>query len=332
MIRWWTILGALTLSACGSAPPPPLVRGPVPAALRAKMAADPHTFFRKTSDGFAAQSCATFAGAPATQLHGDLHLEQITANGQTAGLDDFDDAGRGPAGLDLVRFGVSLSLVCEARGLGPCPRFVDALAEGYAQGTASPAVLDALNAAAAARAPFTRPKLHPMQPEQAALFDRLWAAYGRSDLEILAKGLSKSGVGSVGALRFGVVVAPEPGARLVLEFKPVAARAVPCVVAPADPERVVAGMSALGHRAADPYRAVLAEHGYWVQAWSPRYAELDIEAIGAHELDGVARWVGARLARAHGPARVADWAPIRAEITRLRQLTVQAWQRFRASP
>ena len=42
---------------------------------------------------------------PTVTLHGDPHLEQYAVTDAGRGLTDFDDASKGPAILDLVRFG-----------------------------------------------------------------------------------------------------------------------------------------------------------------------------------------------------------------------------------
>ena len=53
-------------------------------------------------------------------LHGDAHLEQYAVTDEAYGLNDFDQAGFGPAVVDLVRFGASIHLACTHTAWSGC--------------------------------------------------------------------------------------------------------------------------------------------------------------------------------------------------------------------
>ena len=64
----------------------------------------------------AARTCFAFRDVrwhlPVVAIHGDAHVEQFVVTPRTFGLEDFDQAGFGPAVVDLVRFASSLHLAC----------------------------------------------------------------------------------------------------------------------------------------------------------------------------------------------------------------------------
>src|ERR1041384_2730454 len=70
--------------------------------------ADPYDYFRFVNRSWIARVCRDFAkdleGLPIVRLHGDAHVEQFAVAQDAWGLDDFDDAARGPAAVDIVRF------------------------------------------------------------------------------------------------------------------------------------------------------------------------------------------------------------------------------------
>ena len=90
-----------------------------------KMAATPFGYFRGTNHLFHAAwpGQAWLERMPAVWLNGDLHLENFgTYRGDNRlvyfDVGDFDDGCLGPAGRDLARFLVGLSLVARELGLG----------------------------------------------------------------------------------------------------------------------------------------------------------------------------------------------------------------------
>jgi len=80
----------------------------------------PHGYFRFINAIFAETVCVRFqeylGDIPNVNLYGDAHLENYAITERDRGLTDFDDATIGPMVLDLVRFGVSIHLACQANG------------------------------------------------------------------------------------------------------------------------------------------------------------------------------------------------------------------------
>src|SRR5262245_9563131 len=97
------------LAACGRThlEVAPEVLRAAPPELIERIRADPYNYFRLTNREWTARVCEIFAAdlpsQPTVQLHGDAHIEQFAFMHETWGLDDFDDAARGPALVDIVR-------------------------------------------------------------------------------------------------------------------------------------------------------------------------------------------------------------------------------------
>ena len=93
-----------------------LLQKPGAARLLEKLEASPHQYFRALGRQFALRTCSEFhdvrARLPSVAIHGDAHVEQFVVTPATAGMEDFDQSGFGPAVIDLVRFGASIHLVC----------------------------------------------------------------------------------------------------------------------------------------------------------------------------------------------------------------------------
>ena len=90
-------------------------------ALLERLLESPHTYFRFINQESTQAICALhrargIAGIATVNLHGDAHLEQYLATVTNRGLTDFDAASTGPPMIDLVRFGVSVSLAAEMLG------------------------------------------------------------------------------------------------------------------------------------------------------------------------------------------------------------------------
>ena len=84
--------------------------------LAGKLRGSAYDFFRFQHEAFTEVACRLMADErhrmPLVNLHGDAHLEQYATTQLGFGLNDFDEAGFGPATVDLLRFGVSILLAC----------------------------------------------------------------------------------------------------------------------------------------------------------------------------------------------------------------------------
>src|SRR5262245_45491148 len=85
--------------------------------LLSKLDSSAYRYFRALGPELASRTCYAFRDVrwhlPLVAIHGDAHLEQFVVTEQTFGLEDFDQAGFGPAVVDLVRYAVSIRLACE---------------------------------------------------------------------------------------------------------------------------------------------------------------------------------------------------------------------------
>ena len=105
---------------------------------------NPYNYFRLVNREWTMRVCEMLAadlpGQPVVQLHGDAHVEQFAYMGDAWGLDDFDDATRGPAPVDIVRFLGSIDLVARERGWShDRDRTFDRFFDGYRKGMSDPA-------------------------------------------------------------------------------------------------------------------------------------------------------------------------------------------------
>ena len=85
-------------------------------ALIDKIGSSAFRYFRAVAEPFKHRTCEAFRDLrwrlPSGAVHGDTHLEQFVVTDEDFGLADFDNAGYGPAIVDLVRYAASLHLVC----------------------------------------------------------------------------------------------------------------------------------------------------------------------------------------------------------------------------
>jgi hypothetical protein len=85
-------------------------------ALLDKIGTSAFRYFRALAEPFKHRTCEAFRDLrwrlPSGAVHGDAHLEQFVVTDDDYGLADFDNAGFGPAIVDLVRYGASLHLAC----------------------------------------------------------------------------------------------------------------------------------------------------------------------------------------------------------------------------
>ena len=85
-------------------------------ALLDKIGTSAFRYFRAVAEPFKHRTCEAFRDLrwrlPSGAVHGDAHLEQFVVTDEDFGLADFDNAGYGPAIVDLVRYAASLHLAC----------------------------------------------------------------------------------------------------------------------------------------------------------------------------------------------------------------------------
>jgi hypothetical protein len=85
-------------------------------ALIDRIGANAFNYFRVLAEPFKHRTCESFRDLrwrlPSRAVHGDAHLEQFVVTDDDFGLADFDNAGYGPAIVDLVRYAASLHLAC----------------------------------------------------------------------------------------------------------------------------------------------------------------------------------------------------------------------------
>jgi hypothetical protein len=144
-------LALLLLAAVGADAAPPAGRfrpdalrlASAPPELQERVRQDPVDYFRFQNAAWAAAVCDAFRddlpALPTAILHGDAHLEQYALTATARGLDDFDDAGHGPAVVDLVRFLGSMDLVTRGRGWTAArDRVFGRFLDGYRRALANP--------------------------------------------------------------------------------------------------------------------------------------------------------------------------------------------------
>lgn len=301
--------------------------------LKARLRDDLHAYFRFVNVAFSRQVCEHFASKltsmPTVTLHGDAHLEQYAVTDAGRGLTDFDDASKGPAVLDLVRFGVSLELGARAHGWDSS--FDAAFSEflrGYRTGLAQPDVAVPEPAAARRlRSSFVKSRegflkwatglIQPMSEAEAIALRAAVASYTeavkkhRADVPadfftIRNAGSFRLGVGSALDEKYLLRVRGQSDDAMddvILEAKEIRSLAgVPCVVAgpKADPFRFLSGPVDVPYR---PYLGTFSLKGnsFWVHAWIGNYKELELgETLESPEgLLEIAFESGIQLARAH---------------------------------
>ena len=131
-------------------------------SLIAKVEETAFRYFRLLARQFAARTCFEFRELrwrlPSVAVHGDAHIEQFVVTDDSYGLEDFDQAGYGPAVVDMVRYAASIHVACRQAGW-PCD----------AEGAVS-AYLDAYREALD----------HPVERNQPALVGRVRATAPQS--------------------------------------------------------------------------------------------------------------------------------------------------------
>ena len=321
-------------------------------ALRARLRASPHGYFRFINAQFTRETCRRFRGLkqrqPEVTLHGDCHVEQYAVTELGRGLTDFDDSAGGPAYVDMVRFGVSLQLAARQRGwtheadwiyaafrrgyreallepktTAPEPAVARRIAESFkedrAQGLArAEALMETLEA--------KRSDLDEARKEMVLTQVAKDAGLPESFFHLKKMGVLRIGIGSALAAKFllrveGPTLADDDD--VMIEAKEIQEReGLACIQVTPGPSRIFAGEARLAYQ---PFRfpGVLHLGGktFWVHAWTDHYLELDIQKTlrSPQELRDVAFDVGVQLGRGH-PKRVDDEAATRLRMDVLRAL------------
>lgn len=105
-------------------------------AVLDKLGSSAFRYYRALAEPTKHRTCDAFRDLrwrlPSGPVHGDAHLEQFVVTDGHYGLGDFDNAGFGPAIVDLVRYATSLHLACrEVAGGCDAERAVSAYFNAY---------------------------------------------------------------------------------------------------------------------------------------------------------------------------------------------------------
>lgn len=307
--------------------------------LLERITARPYGYYRFVNVAFSEEVCQRFTDVlpvmPRVNLHGDAHLEQYAVTSAGRGLADFDDSSTGPAMLDLVRFGVALSMAHVQRGWGDPKASLDALLDGYRAALKNPGIErkePAFVTRAVARFETDRTKflnwaeglMKPVPPEQGEQLAQGFARYAekiqkRRELPATFFDLKRFGAISVG---FGSALdqkyllriegeTQDPADDLILEAKEVRdLSGISCINSGpgGGALRILVSKARITERpqpflAEIPMEADASLHdkALWIHAWFANYEELDImkSLESATELQTIAYDVGAQLGRGH---------------------------------
>ncbi|MGH7572779.1 MAG: DUF2252 family protein [Gemmatimonadota bacterium] len=306
--------------------------------LLRRVRTDPYTYFRLLTNAFSQRACAEFEALademPLVNLHGDAHIEQYAITPTAHGLDDFDEAGIGPAVVDLVRFASSIHFACRSTGFDCDPEAaVDAFLDAYATGIEHPETVVPTPAwveRARIRAPLDRASylewaeslMEGLDPETRVWLMARWALFAHlmSRLHPTAPndyfsverlGSIDIGVGSALDTKFllrirGETEAPEDD--VIVEIKPMGEVAAPCLLqSPAGGMlRILLPTARLGRIKPRvlgylPWEEDAGDESqWWVHSWDFGYQGLDIGDLRDQaDLEAIARDVGLQLGRGH---------------------------------
>jgi hypothetical protein len=303
--------------------------------LLERIESGPHGYFRFINIAFSRTVCERFAsayrGVPPVNLHGDAHLEQYAVTDLGRGLTDFDDSSKGPAVLDLLRFGVSLHLTLRMYAPEtPCRPYFRRFLEGYRAALEDPEVeAPEPTWVESIRSDFERDRdeyfawidevMKPIpEPEAEALeaaLDDYVTAMLRKHPELEAAFFD---VEQVGALEMGIGSALDekyllrvrgptdaPNDDVVLEVKEVRSLdGIPCIEGAkgSDPFRILLAQARLAYK---PYAYLgyidFRGRKFWIHSWVDNYQELQRENLARNPeaLREVVYDVGVQLGRGH---------------------------------
>lgn len=306
--------------------------------LRSRVRTNPYAYFRLLSSAFSQRVCADFEPLademPLVNLHGDAHLEQYAITPSAHGLHDFDEAGMGPAVVDLVRFASSIHMACRSTGFVCDPEAaVETFLDAYATALADPDapvpvpgwVERVRRRAPVERATFLEWAESIMRTPDSlarerimtrwALFARMMTRLGatRSDdsYGVLRMGSTVIGVGSALDTKFLLRIRGEtesPDDDVVVEIKPMSEVEAPCLLrTPAGGMlRTLLPAARLGRLQPEvlgylPWDEKSEDRSqWWIQSWDFGYRELKVADLGSQaDLEAIARDVGLQLGRGH---------------------------------
>jgi hypothetical protein len=306
--------------------------------LLARVRSDPYAYFRLLPSAFSRRVCAEFAGLidemPLVNLHGDAHIEQYAETLSAHGLDDFDEAGMGPAFVDLVRFASSIHFACRRAAFDCDPdaavkEFLDAYANALADPTATvptPAWVDRERE----RTPVDREAflawaeslMKDVDAETRSWMMERWGLFARMMTRLRPEtpddyyqvehfGAVDIGTGSALDAKFLLRIrgqTADPLDDVVVEVKPMNEVEAPCLLRPPSGGMLMTLLPTVRMGRLQP--VVLGylpwdEEGddrsqWWVHSWDFGYRELDIgELTSQADLAEIARDVGNQLGRGH---------------------------------
>ena len=308
-------------------------RGASPELL-AKIDASAYRYFRLLGPSFSARTCYVFQDLrwrlPSVGVHGDAHLEQFVVTRSTYGIEDFDQAGFGPAVVDLVRYAASIHVACRKTGFKcDADRAVEAYFRAYRAALdrqlpdRQPAIVERLRQLSptdtTAWLNWVDAQLKPLAPDEESQYRRSWARFvtllaeaqpklPATRYDISKLGRVELGVGS--ALEKKVLVrtrgaSDNPMDDLILESR-LTTRPTgrECVWRPphGGSMHVILLTTVIGRRLPEvfgflPQEQDLTAPEWWVQSWDPGYREMSIADLTSQaELEELATDAAHQLA------------------------------------
>ncbi len=303
--------------------------------LLERILAGPHGYFRFINLPFSSAICSQcdkmLANAPSLNLHGDAHIEQYAVTDLGRGLTDYDDSSTGPGIIDLLRFGVSLRLACQANQWeAQADSLFLLFLNGYRQALQNPALTAPEPAIVQTfRAGFKHDRqayfewiakiMLPMpEAEQRELLQALQPYIETKLLEdptltrdyfrVIRAGYLKMGIGSALDLKYLLRIrgaSDDPLDDIVLECKEVRdLRGISCIQVSRDldPFRILLGQTRIAYR---PFHHLgyfrFKEHNFWVHSWVDNYQEVKINKSfrNVQQLAEVVYDVGVQLGLGH---------------------------------
>jgi hypothetical protein len=339
---------SLAVIACVALVAPPTAQGqlrPDPEALaRAspelveRLRADPFAYFRFVNRSWTTRVCAAFADVqdlPFVRLHGDAHVEQFALTKDAWGLTDFDDSGRGPEFVDIVRFLGSIDLATRQRGwTSDLPALTERFFDGFRRGLSTPDdrppepdIVRHLRE----QAPFTRAAFLAWGESQMQPMDDVFSRYVIEAMKVVERfirrehpdlapgyftivraGWGRMGVGSAVTRKVVIRVqgpTTDPEDDVLLEAKEVAnLDGIGCLEGPSNPgaPRVIDGTRQLGRLRHDilvggPSLTIPTDRseqwlGWWITSWEPSYREIRLSDLrSVQDLSAIVYDAGVQL-------------------------------------